>query len=68
MLLQIQENIRENTRIFFDGASDKETRIIRTAGRDRYIMHRPISRVISLQSEEGNQPCLNTQRQARERQ
>lgn len=53
---------------FFDGAFDKETRIIRTAGRDRYIMHRPISRVISLQSEEGNQPCLNTQRQARERQ
>lgn len=24
-------------------------------------MQRPISRVISLQSEEGNQPCLNTQ-------
>lgn len=29
--------------------------------RDGYIMHRPISQVISLQSEEGNQPCLNTQ-------
>ena len=53
---------------FFNGTSAKERRIIRTAGRDRYIMQRPISRVISLQSEEGNQPCLNTQRQARERQ
>lgn len=32
--------------------SDKETGIIRTADRDGYIMQRPISRVISLQSEE----------------
>lgn len=54
------------TFFFLGENSDKEARIIRTAGRDRYIMHRPISRVISLQSEEGNQPCLNTQRQARE--
>jgi len=63
-------NILEKTGklFFFNGTSDKERRIIRTAGRDRYIMQRPISRVISLQSEEGNQPCLNTQRQARERQ
>lgn len=67
---QTQRKIRFETFFLFpDAISNNAVEKKRNSNvGSEYIMHRPISRVISLQSEEGNQPCLNTQRRARESQ